>query len=294
MLLFCIPYSYSQNQIKLTSKRNKDNSVDIHFSKDMPGTYCIYLNFSNYENTLTPKRKFIVEDYNGFLYSLKPIDRTKFINYTYSYNYKRGIPNPKTDTAFVYLLPFRNNSPVEVRFLNNLGAKYFDKEEPKNWKAFQFICHKADTICSVRKGIVIRVVDNFSIDTTKVFSYSSSRNLIMIEHPDGTFARYEGFDNKNIFVKQGDIVLPNQALGTLIQYDKSGVYQLRFAIDYLTENRSDDKEKQRSSYDYLDPYFQTTEGVQKLALRKTYITKTSDDLIIKELSRKDQKKRQKN
>lgn len=294
ILLFSIQYLHAQNRVVITQRNNQDNSVDIYYNKDMPGTYCIYLNFSKYENTLKPERKFIIDNYSGVLCRLKPIDGNKSITYSYSYIYKQGFPNPKFDSTFVYLLPLKNNNPIEVRYLSNLNAKYFEEEEPKNWKAFQFIRNKADTICSVRKGIVVDIVDKYSVDTTNNYLYSSNRNFIMIEHKDGTYAKYEGLDNKNIFVKLGDVVLPNQPLAKLIQYDKSGNFQLRFSVYYLNEDLLEiENSKKRNIYGYIDPYFQTTEGIVKLASRKTYISNITENLIIKELSKKELKIRQK-
>lgn len=283
--------AFSQNTILLKSERNADNSYQITYTKDLPGTYCIYLNFSSYENTMKPERKFLVNDYSGILTTLKPIINSKSVSFSYSYTYRRGIPNPKIDSTFVYLLPFKNNKKVGVQFLNNLEAKYFDKDEPKNWKSFLFLSNQPDTVCAVRKGLVVKVIDNFTIDTSYVYSYSSKRNMIMIEHKDGTFAKYQGFNGKNIFVKEGDTVLPNQPLGTLIQYDKKGNYQLRFSIDYLTENPNEDSKSTKiSSYEYINPLFQTTEGLVKLSKQKKYECVITKDVILKELSKKEIKK----
>ncbi len=292
LLLLTIQNLFSQNTITVNSKRNKDNSVDIEYTKNKPGTYCIYLNFKNLENTLTPRNKFIVKDNSGFLEKLNPIDKNRFIKYSYTYSYRRGTPNPNVDTSFVYLLPFKSNTTVEVKYLNNLGTRYFDKEEPENFRAFQIIRDIPDTICSLRKGIVVSVINNYSIDTTHIYSYSSKRNSIMIEHNDGTFARYEGFDSENIFIKEGDTVLPNQPLGTLIQYDQKGTYQLRFAIYFLTEKPIEGENVMvKNSNKYLNPYFQTTEGIVKLKPKERYTTKISEEIILKELSKKEIKKR---
>lgn len=292
LLLFTIQNLFSQNSIVLNSKRNKDNSVDIEYTKNKPGTYCVNLDFKSYENTLTPRKKYIIKNTSGLLERLSPIDKNKFISYSYTYSYRRGIPNPKVDTSFVYLLPFKNNTTFEVKYLNNLEIKYFDKEEPENFKAFQSIRNKPDTICSVRKGIAVNVIDNYSIDTTNVYSYSSKRNSIMIEHNDGTFARYEGFDSENIFVKEGDAVLPNQPLGTLIPYDQKKTYQLRFAIYYPLEKQLEGENIQMlNSNKYLNPYFQTTEGIVRLKPQKKYTTKISEEIIVKELNKKELKKR---
>ena len=298
IIFLSFQYSFSQNHVVLRTERNQDNSVDVFYSKDVPGNYCIYLNFTSYENTLTPEHKFIIDDYEGKLFTLKPTNKDKYIQFSYNYTYKRGIPNPKLDSTFVYLLPFKNNCCMKVWYLTNLGAKYFHQEEPKNWNAFQFICNKTDTICSARKGIVVSVVADYSVDTTQLVTYSSNRNTILVEHKDGTFAKYEGFDKDKIFVKQGSLVLPNQPLGVLSQYDKSGTYQLRFSVYYLIEpkidNSSDNSDKKRKmDYNYVNPYFQTTDGLLRLAQNKKYTTQITEDVIVKELSARELKKRNK-
>src|SRR5690554_5869501 len=286
---------FSQNIITLKSQRNKDNSVNIQYTKNKPGSYHVYLNFTRYENMLLPQKRFIIKGSEGFLLKLRPINNQKPISYSYTYTYKREIPNSKVDTSFIYLLPFKNNTSIKVNHLNNLEAKYFDEEEPKNWKAFQFLSNKPDTICSVRKGVIVNVIDNYSIDTTHTYSFSSRRNAILIEHLDGTFARYQGLDGEKIFIKEGDIVLPNQPLGILTQYDKKEIYQLRFSIFYITENPLENhKNNEKSSAEYLDPYFQTTEDILKLSPRNKFTTKVTEDILIKELSKRELKNKKEN
>lgn len=283
---------FPQNTITLSSQRNTDNSYNINYLKSTPGSCYLILNFTNYENTLSPQRKFIIKNSSGLLMKLSPINRNEPVRYSYTYLYKRGIPNPKVDTSFVYLLPFKNNSILEVRYLSNLGAKYFDKVKPETWKSFQFISNKPDTVCSARKGVVVNVIDNYELDTTHVYSFSSKRNLITIEHSDGTFAKYQGLNGDNVFVKEGDVVLPNQPLGTLIRYDKTEKYQLRFFIDYLTEKSTEGStENKNLLYEYLDPYFLTSEGVLRLKPRKKITTIITEKEIIKELNKKEMKKR---
>lgn len=291
-LLLVTEIGFSQHIISIESENNDDNSVDFKYTKTKSGTYYLHFNFTNYENTLTPQRKFTIKSYNGVLMKLKPISDNANIRYSYTYTYTRGLPNPKIDTSFVYILPFKNNITVEIRYLSYLKSKYFGKEEPKTWKSFQFISNKPDTVCSIRKGIVVNVVDKYAIDTTNTYSYSSERNSIMIEHPDGTFANYEGLDSEGIFVKEGDMVYPNQPLAKLIRYDKNKSYQLRLTIDYLTVGYLANNEKvEKCSYEYIDPYFQTTNGITKLAAGSKYTAKVTEDLIVKELSKKELKNR---
>lgn len=291
LLSFTTQILFSQDVVTLKTKSNEDNSIEINYTKDKPGTYCVDLNFTKYENTFTPQKEYIIKNSSGFLVKLNPNNKNNPVRFSYTYNYRRGMPISKVDTSFVNLLPFTNNTSVEVRYLNNLGSKYFGKEEPENWKSLLFISNKPDTICATRKGIVIEIIDKYSIDTTEVYSYSSKRNMIKIEHPDGTLANYNGINGQNIFVKEGDVVFPNQPLATLIRYDKSDTYQLRFSIYYLTKKPVKNNEKSEYAYKYIDPYFQTSAGVLKIKPNQKYTTKVTEEVIIKELSKKELKKR---
>lgn len=294
LLLLGIPNMNAQNQLKLSAQYNQDRSIEINYVKDLVGSYCIYIDFDKIENTIRPQKKFVVDDYSGTLLSLKPIDKNRTIALSYTYKYWRGIPNPVLDSSFIYLLPFKKDIHVKVQFLSNLNALYFDQETPLNWKAFQFISDKADTICSVRKGIVVEVVNKYSVDTTLIVSYSSNRNMVMVEHKDGTFARYEGLDGNNIFVKPGDEVLPNQPIATLAQYDKRADFQLRLLIDYLKEFPAEiNGNMKKNYYACVDPYFLTGEKAQKLQANKKYSSEVSDEIISKELSKKELKRRAK-
>jgi hypothetical protein len=78
----------------------------------------------------------------------------------------------------------------------------------------------------------------------------------------------------------------------LIQYDQRGTYQLRFAIYFLTEKPIEGENiKVKNSSKYLEPYFLTTDGIVKLKPKERYTTKISEEIILKELSKKEIKKR---
>jgi len=298
LVLVSYQYSYSQKDIHLNVVRNSDRSVDFYYSKEVPGSFYLYIDFKNIQNTISPIGSYNIKYPEGKLFTLKPNDPRKNITYSYHFSYVRGIPNPRVDSLFTYLLPFKKNARVGVRFSYFVGSKYLGQEEPKNWKSFSFKREKADTVCSIRKGLVVSVTDKFPIDTSEVYSYKSNINVIIVEHSDGTLARYQGLDGNNIFVKPGDTVWPNQPLGTLIQYDKSGSYQLLLSIVFLTgdnlELRSEVKLKdKRSYYQHVDPYFLTSQGNRRLMDHKKYITIISDEVMTKELSRKERKKLEK-
>jgi hypothetical protein len=77
--------------------------------------------------------------------------------------------NPKVDDNFVYILPYKKETPMFVEELSYLGSTYSNKEEPKGWKSYSFSSDEAQKIFAVRKGVVIEVVRDYDVDTTKTF-----------------------------------------------------------------------------------------------------------------------------
>lgn len=284
-------HAYAQSSIKLTRQVNKDNSVNVNYSSDYEGSVSIYIDFTDYTNTFPPRKKYIINDFSGTLFTLRPLDKDKCINFSYIFTYIRGIPDPKTDKDFIYLIPFKPKTSCTVSSLTNIRDEFFGLESSENWKTIQFISSKPDTVCAVRKGIVVKVENSYSTDISKEYIYKKNINRVMVEHPDGTLASYSGFDGKNIFVKEGDKIFPNQAIGQLAQYDKRGDYILHLSVFYLTENPNKFQEaKNKFSYAYLDPIFLTENGNNRLEENTGYNSIISDEIIKKEMSKKEIKK----
>lgn len=278
----------SQTDIKLSSRVNKDNSLDILYSSNQIGSYSIYIDVIDYNNTYPPRKKFTIDDYSGILCTLRPIDKDKYIFFNYHYSYVRGISDPKIDNQFVYLLPFPNQTITKVFFPTNIGEKYFGIEPPPNWKVFGFTSDKPDTVCAIRKGIVIEVIDNYSPDTLNEYRFYRNKNRVIVEHEDGTIASYSGLDSKNIFVKPGTKIIPNQAIGKLAQYDKNAFYLLNLSIFYLTENKNHENSSEKKHfYVYVDPLFQTENGPIKLEENTKYVSTISNEIVIKELKKRE-------
>lgn len=287
--------SFSQTQnISISSRVNDDKSIDLSYKKELPGTYTIGLEFSNVENC--DVSDYITElDVNyGSLYKLRPVDKNKGIRYSLKYYAIMGKLNPKVDSLFRYVLPFKNEKKIKIYEAGNIGEKYFGQEKAMNWKSYVVNSENSDTICSMRKGIVVVVkneyVDNSSVDA----HYTSKRNSLIIEHPDGTFAEYKGFRKNGIFVKLGQTVYPQSELGIIEKYDLKG-YRLDFSVYYLADSDFKSKNAQflkgyKSNYKYVTPYFITEEGEVRIESKKEYTAATNVSVITQEFSRSEKKK----
>jgi len=292
LLLFAFQQAYSEGNVVIRSAVNPDRSVTLSYTKHVPGSYCVYVNFDRLENANHPQRKFIARFHDGNLVTLKPLDREKPIYYSYKCRITKGIPDPKVDSTFVYLLPFTNQTETKAIFMGNVQEKYFHQDKPENWKSFLFTASAADTICAARKGTVITVLREHEADTLVYYSFSSDRNRIEIEHEDGTIATYTGFDKDKILVEPGDEVFANQPLGMLAPYDKSGNHQLRFSVHFRSDKTASDLMVcQPCPYVYIDPNFQTSEGIVRLKDRTPYVARVTEDIVVQEMSKKEQKNR---
>ncbi|MDW5288461.1 hypothetical protein R6X41_06525 [Formosa sp. PL04] len=185
----------SQNKaIELKLKRNDDKSLTCNYTKELPGSYTVTIEVNDINNTFAPKLNYVVNNSSGSLFTLDPTDSKRSITFSYRYKYSLGATNPKVDSLFTYALPYKEGLNLECRDLKHVNTKYLNKDDPENYRSFVFMSDSVVTITAIRKGIVVRVEKEHKIDTTKVYSYSSERNKIIVEHLDGTLAKYEGFD----------------------------------------------------------------------------------------------------
>ncbi|TDD93819.1 hypothetical protein [Flavobacterium cellulosilyticum] len=204
-----------------------------------------------------------------------------------------GEPNPKVDSLFHYVLPFKKGNKHKIAEASYLGEKYFDQERPKNWKSYVINSKTADTICCMRKGIVVKVVNQYE-NSSLAMVYSSKRNAITVEHSDGTLAIYKGFKNDGIFVKLGQTVYPQTELGIIEQFNSNN-YRADVSISFLFDCDFKSLEKQtmqnyKSKFGYVTPYFVTENGVEKLVSNKEYTSVCSEKEFLGEFTRSEKKK----
>ncbi len=304
-LLFITLNAFTQTKtIEIEYQRNKDNSVDFFYKKSEPGSYLLSLKFKNVKNNYSPDYLGIISGNSGKITTLKPFNINSGISFSYTYSYIRGIPNPEVDKIFTYLLPFSKGNKVLVRELSFIGSTQFGNELPKNWKAYQFISFDNDSVFAARKGLVIDVIDQYELDTTSYFT--SKKNEILVEHADGTYGSYSGFDKNGTFVKKGQMIYPQTPLGILGKRDntlkiseKRGsatISKLNFKIYFLidtSENREETLFNHKSRFEYVTPLFYSAEGPQILKKNVFYTADYDEKTLLFEYSRKELKKRAK-
>ena len=290
---------YAQNKkVEITYEIKSDKSIDFYYKKIVPGSYYITLEFdqlTNCSNSRTHKK--VIKYSSGSLFTLKPSNRNQGISFSYKIKYIIGNPNPKINNDIIYALPFKTGKSIKILEASNVGEKYFGSEKPIDWKSFIVYSNESDTIYSMRKGIVIRIIDEYINDDKLNKTFTSKRNSILIEHIDGSYAAYKGFDKNQIFVKLGQKVYPHTPLGKLEKFNKTN-YRLDFNTFHYLKNLLDDKKSTLKNRNhktkYLNPNFFTDNVNKRIESRESYNVSFNEEIKLQEFSRKEKKKYKRN
>lgn len=298
-IVFLIVFGFSckitaqERVLELNPVRNPDNSIDFFYVKNKPGSYTVKIKFKNVINCNAVDYEDVVQDSSGKLLTIDPIDKKKPINYSSTLSYSFGNNKPKVDSLFQYILPFRKGKNKTFFESQNSEEKYLGKEKPEDWKSYFTGSNKPDTIYAMRKGIVVKIMDEFANDT--LVKSTTKKNSVTIEHADGTIAYYKGFKLHQIAVKLGETVYPATQLG-ILEMNKGASYFLNFGIYYFADDVLDKDpnatlKTAKSSHVYLTPYFYTKEGLTKIIPKNKYTADYDDLILTKEFTKKELKNR---
>ena len=279
---------------ELSSGYDNNRNVVIDVKHHDGGIYSLVLEFYDVENLTTDKFRRARVESPGRIAVIKRENPEKATSYKWRSRYSVGSVNPrKVDTTFVYRLPFGLGESREAHELYNVFDRHRvgGDKSMVNYKAYQFIMSRADTVYAARKGKVIRVIDGYDpkIGMGEV-SMTSDNNEVYVEHADGTIARYNALEKGSITVEPGDIVFPNTPIALAGSYDGE-TYQCRFSLYYQTDNLSAISSlidyKTRSHY--IDPVFATSDGETTLKPRKIYKPVCPTEMVTREMTKRELK-----
>jgi hypothetical protein len=298
LLVFCnLNHVFAQDSpIKVSYKVNANKDVDFNYEKTDPGSFTVVLNFKSFSNTNIHQQEFTVKNYSGNLLTLTPLNKEQNIGFSFTSSAIRGKLNPELDADFVYLLPAKTGTRIKVLEARFFSAKYFGATTPDDWKTYYFIYQNEDTVTAIRKGIVVSIKEEAQeSENSSEIAYTNKTNSIMIEHADGTLARYNGFKKESISVKPGQTVFPGSRLGLNSKSNANNKYGISLAITYLKSTDFDGRRAQnlknsKSLYGFVTPHFHTSENASHiLVAQQEYTAATTPAIIQKELSKKELK-----
>lgn len=110
------------------------------------------------------------------------------------------------DKNYPYYLPFKSSNTF------NIHQGYNGKLSHQNENALDFTMPIGTPITAVRKGIVVKVIDKNNKNCSKE-ECKKYNNLILIYHPDGTFAEYAHIIQHGSEVNVGERISKGQLIG---------------------------------------------------------------------------------
>lgn len=287
-----------EKNVVVQSKRNSDKSVELTYEKNDPGHVLLALNFKELSNARTTKQVFALKGYAGAVTTLLPINREQSITYSYNYRYVRGKLNPKIDAEDIYILPYTSGTQVYVAEARFLKATYFGNTAPNDWKSYGMATDEQQAVVASRKGTVVEVTDIYDDEESDGTSFTSKQNGVIIEHKDGTLAHYKGLAKGSVKVKVGDEVNPGTTLALNTKRGDSNRYGITFVVMYLKSddlymNAGKTMGTSQSLYGFVTPQFFVDGEPAVLKDRTTYTAESNDDVITREMSKKELKRYQK-
>ncbi len=282
--------------VVLQSQIKADNSVEISYRKYRPGSYTVVLNFSTLTNvSYSTETKHTIPNEQGVLITLRPQDKNQSINYRYTYSYIAGELNPKIQTNFPYLLPFKPGTKAKVFESGYAYQMYFGANKPEDWKCYEFRTATADSILASRKGLVVEVVDKYEQPYVEGVEFTTNENYLIVEHEDGTLMRYLGFKQGSFSVKHGQLVFPGTPLG-IISERRKNYYRMSLLLYSLQSADMESYKNQtlsnhKSLYKIGTPQFVYDDNATGFLIpMKDYTTYSNEEYISKEMSKRELKK----
>ena len=95
-------------------------------------------------------------------------------------------------------------------------------------------------VLAARGGTVVQLEDQFSNST----SLAGQENFVIVEHSDGTFARYIHFSPSSLMINLGDVVSQGDPIGLSGDSGFTGVNNPHLHIDVVQEDSSTCTERQ--------------------------------------------------
>lgn len=260
--------------------------------KNESGTTTVLLRFAELSNCIglgPGVHKYAVCSDNARFLTLRPLDREQHVGFDFAYRTFHGVLDPKhVDTNFVYRMPCAAGRPVEVgRTVDVLDEYTKGDDDPKEYLGFVFLMRPGDTVYAMRRGVVrkIRIPERGAEDVR----FTTRTPSLEIEQPDGTIARYITLDAANLFVGEGDEVLPSTPLA-LVGTQDGEHYRLSVQICWAETNPEGTWEQDYLRFRRYFPRFRTTDGDVVPGARGTYTPLVDEALVAAELTKKEIKR----
>lgn len=270
--------------VQITASTAPDNSLVFDADVTGYGTFTIRLDLYNIRNAADQENRSVYAEAFGSdlptrILSVSPLDGSKPAEADFQWNWIQGKVDAAPDLGFVYRLPVPAGRITTVRSLTPSETGMM-RDNLSNFIMWQFSTRDHDQVFAIRKGKVI-FVQGYSPDQN-----SRGGSTIIVEHADGTQARYAGLMEDSATVIPGDTVYPDTPIalaGTLRDGTKGvhvGLYH------YVTNRNTGAYPGMMTQTAYINPLFLTNLGENILIDGESVTSKVTKKLVRAESGRK--------
>ena len=285
---------YTHNDVEIRTTKENEDEIVFTAHKDKPGKYSLCIAF---DKSSRASARDIVTVLNSSTAEVARIKIDPEHGYPgYSFSYYPGVVNGRIKNDFTYRLPFEGETKRRVRiFKYDTPESRGDRNDIIDHVAYAFTASKDDDVYAIRKGRVAKIEDTqwFLKGVAEDMILRKANKQVSIEHEDGTTAHYAGIMDGTLTVEPGDTVYPDTKLGKAGTLNEER-YEIRVSMDYLTAPLKgavpDFKQVKRN---VLDPYFLTKDGPVRLKDGVEYECVVTDKLVTEEMTKREQKNRNK-
>jgi len=302
-------FNAEQQHRELLRLANESKKLAVRYEKNTRGEiefYCDNRTFSDYTIEVNfPEFVNLQADFplpaisevppgSHLMFTLRKAHGGQPTRFTYRTHYYKGRPSPKIDTNFTYLLPVAPGKTTRIYELSYIGEKYAGIPPPKDWYSLKLQTNAGDTVYAARRGRVTDIRDNANLQDSN-YTYAQDDNYVEIEHNDYTFGKYSVFRDGAIFVHPGETVEAGQPIGIAGGEKYSGGPHVRFGVFYQLKQEIVDKDGNTTgkshNWAYVPIRFWAKDlGSIRLTNRDSYISEYPDDVVTKEMSKKEARK----
>ncbi|KPQ19104.1 MAG: Peptidase family M23 [Algoriphagus marincola HL-49] len=288
LVFFSAGLLQAQVQIVADQDMEKNLTLIAYNTSEIP--YTIQIEFVSLENLKSLEGDLIFKVARPGKTNLVTL-QSIYINEKTSFNYRtqlfKGEYLPNTTSDFPYLVPFEKAVTFSMRRIIPKANPTIPVENLP-YTGVLFFTDSSTQICAPRKGIVSEMRMDQSSASEEIADFESE-NFIEIYHQDGTFSRLSGLKENSAKVSIGEMVIPGQIIAELSDPTNGSEYQIK-----MIQSRWDFNENGMQWINF-PVQLETANAQLKSDETADDLTSThSEELIIKEMDKKELKKYKKN
>ena len=317
-VLFAKSNSWAQRRtVEITVNKNRRGGYEFYGFNNSCVTNVIHLYFTKFENLYCSEKlpyDAELKPGNNYLFEINPENSSYSTIYYYKYQTFDGRLKSEIDINYPYLLTIAEGKTTQVEYFRHITnledfrtVKDSNSRRNINMENFKLVPNRVlhfdsglinkrifklsygDTIFAARRGIVFRTYLYTKLKDNKDSTFA----IIKVFHNDGSIATYQGIHN--VLVVDGQTIDAGEPIAFAGQNENMSKVSVFFSVEYFDENNKnkyDSGNMHISSYvNYINPMFYTKEGgVYFLVEDKTYTSVHLEEIITKEMTKKELKR----